>query len=163
MSSFTRSLSTVALTAGLAIGATYLFDPASGRDRRIKLGSQCASAATKVANRARRTRDRVGNFVKREAAQVGQDVTDAVAAHDDATVVPEVAQRESWSPRTRIVRGVIGGTLLAWGSRHRGTFGALADATGSALILRSATNRSLPRLIRSLKQLRSQEGEPLLH
>lgn len=154
MSSITRSLSTVALSAGLAIGATYLFDPTSGRDRRIKLGSQCASTATRVANRARLARDRVGGFVKHET----------VTTHDGATVMPEVAQSQAtWSPRTRIVRGVIGGTLVAWGSRHRGAFGALADATGSALILRSATNRPIPHLLRALKQLRTQAGEALPH
>lgn len=96
MSSSTRALSAVALTAALAVGATYV---ARARQRQLA------------------------------------EVTGT-----------------KWSPQMRLVRGAVGGALVAWGSRHRGAVGAVADLAGSALLLRSTTNRSLLYLARKLRQ-----------
>jgi uncharacterized membrane protein len=66
--------------------------------------------------------------------------------------------REGWSARERVIRGVVGGALIAWGSRHRGAFGAIADVAGGTMLLRSATNRSVLQMAREYRR-RSHEAQ----
>ncbi len=55
--------------------------------------------------------------------------------------------QEHWSPSTRVLSGVVGGSLLRWGAQHRDVYGVLGALAGAALVFRSATNMSWRRMV----------------
>jgi uncharacterized membrane protein len=55
--------------------------------------------------------------------------------------------QENWSPAARLAAGAAGAGLVAWSLRARPGMCALLGATGSALLARAATNRSLLGLV----------------
>ena len=55
-------------------------------------------------------------------------------------------RQEHWTPAARVLMGALGATLIGGATRRRTALGALAGIGGSALLLRSATNKPLRRL-----------------
>jgi hypothetical protein len=60
---------------------------------------------------------------------------------------PASRPAESWAPATRLVVGVIGGALAAYGIKRRSPLAALVGVVGAGLLARAVTNRPLHRLI----------------
>jgi uncharacterized membrane protein len=52
-----------------------------------------------------------------------------------------------WTPTARLLSGIAGSALVAYGSRRRGPIGMLAAVAGAALFTRGTTNHELGRLV----------------
>lgn len=86
-------------------------------------------------------------------------VDDRLEVHTDDEQIPALQggrarrgerfelMRERWSPVTRIVMGVAGTGLLAYGITRRGSLGAALGAAGAAILVRDVANRPLRRVL----------------
>ncbi|HXG92565.1 MAG TPA: SRPBCC family protein [Blastocatellia bacterium] len=53
----------------------------------------------------------------------------------------------NWSPTTRLLAGIAGGALIAYGVKRRGIIGGLSEPLGIAILSRALTNLEMKRLV----------------
>jgi hypothetical protein len=72
----------------------------------------------------------------------------ALQGGDPPAGQPMEFMQRSWSPAARTLSGGAGGALMLYSLAKRGPLGAVALATGAAMLVRAATNRPFSELSR---------------
>jgi len=148
-----RELFMIVKALGLGAGLMYLLDPESGPQRRSKLRRQALEAAAVVGDETDKLISTAGHKLAEQGCQICDQIKHAVTGNGHhhskpATAVPEsvaaveVAEEpkaEAACPfaESRLLTGISGSVLLAYGLRSRSPFALLATAIGVGLLTKA--------------------------
>jgi hypothetical protein len=148
-----RELFTIIKSLGLGAGLMYLLDPESGAARRSKLRRQALEFAVVAGDEADKLLVATGHKLAEQGCQIRQQIMHAVTGnghHHDEPAAATAEAAASTEPRedvkaaaacpfanSRLLTGVGGSVLVAYGLRSRSPFALLATALGVGLVAKA--------------------------
>ncbi len=147
-----RELFTIFKALGLGAGLMYLLDPDSGAKRRSKLRRQTLEAAVVAGDEADRLLVAAGHKLAEQGCQIREQFMHAVTGNgrhkdDTAATMPQATPVESGEDvvsaascpiaNSRLLTGVGGSVLVAYGLRSRSPLALLATALGVGLVAKA--------------------------
>jgi hypothetical protein len=147
-----RELFTIFKALGLGAGLMYLLDPDSGAKRRSQLRRQALEVAVAAGDEADRLLVAAGHKLAEQGCQIREQIMHAVTGNgrhkdDIASATPEAAPAESLADvmsaascpiaNSRLLTGIGGSVLVAYGLRSRSPLALLATALGVGLVAKA--------------------------
>ncbi len=151
-----RELFMIVKALGLGAGLMYLLDPESGPGRRAKLRRQAMEAAVVVGDETDKLLSTAGHKLAEQGCQICEQIKHAVTGNgyhhnkpESSTPEPESvaaveaaeepAKAEAACPLadSRLLTGISGSVLVAYGLRSRSPFALLATAIGVGLVTKA--------------------------
>jgi len=146
-----RELLTIIKALGLGAGLMYLLDPESGAKRRGTLRRQALEVAVAAGDEADRLLVAAGHKLAEQGCQIREQVMHAVTGNghhqDDSAAAPDAASVEPTAgaaaaascpiANSRLLTGIGGSVLVAYGLRSRSPLALVATALGVGLVAKA--------------------------